>query len=51
MDGGKSMSRIKWATTSSHFFTLPFDVSLSEQMRNREEWRLIVQEARAHPEL
>jgi hypothetical protein len=36
---------------SPHFFTLPFDVSSAEQMKNMEEWRLIVQEAKAHPEL
>jgi hypothetical protein len=36
---------------SSHFFILPFDASSSEQMRNREKWRLIIQEAKAHPEL
>jgi hypothetical protein len=35
----------------SHFFTLPFDFTLSEQLKNREEWRLTVQEAKAHPEL
>jgi hypothetical protein len=34
----------------SHFFILPFDTSLSEQM-NRENSRLIIQEAKAHPEL
>jgi hypothetical protein len=36
---------------SSHFFILPFDVSSSEQMKNREKWRLIIKEAKAHPEL
>jgi hypothetical protein len=36
---------------SSHFFILPFDASLSEQMKNREKWGLIIQEAKAHPEL
>jgi hypothetical protein len=25
--------------------------SSSEQMKNREKWRLIIQEAKAHPEL
>jgi hypothetical protein len=37
--------------SSSHFFILPFDASLSEQMMNREKWRLIIQEVKAHPEL
>jgi hypothetical protein len=37
--------------SSSHFFILTFDASSSEQMRNREKWRLIIQEAKAHPEL
>jgi hypothetical protein len=46
----------KWATTSSihillTFFILPFDVSSSEQMKNREKWRQIIQEAKVHPEL
>jgi hypothetical protein len=36
---------------SSHFFVLPFAASSSEQMKNREKWRLIIQEAKAHPEL
>jgi hypothetical protein len=36
---------------SSHFFILPLDASSSEQMKNREEWRLIIQENKAHPEL
>jgi hypothetical protein len=36
---------------SSHFFILPFDASSSEQMKNREKWRLLIQEAKAHPEL
>jgi hypothetical protein len=36
---------------SSHFFILPFNVSSSEQMKNKEKWRLIIQEAKAHPEL
>jgi hypothetical protein len=36
---------------SSHFFILQSDASLSEQMKNKEEWRLIIQEAKAHPEL
>jgi hypothetical protein len=36
---------------SSHFFILPFDASSSEQMKNKEKWRLIIQEAKAHPEL
>jgi hypothetical protein len=36
---------------SSHFFILPFDASSSEQMKKREEWRLIILEAKAHPEL
>jgi hypothetical protein len=35
----------------SHFFIPPFDASSSEQMKNREKWRLIIQEAKAHPEL
>jgi hypothetical protein len=33
---------------SSHFFILPLDASSSEQMK---KWRLIIQEAKAHPEL
>jgi hypothetical protein len=45
----------KWATTSSihilHFFVLPLDASSSEQMKNREKRRLIIQEVKAHPEL
>jgi hypothetical protein len=36
---------------SSHFFILPFDASSSEEMKNREKWMLIIQEAKAHPEL
>jgi hypothetical protein len=36
---------------SSHVFILPFDASSSEQIKNREKWRLIIQEAKAHPEL
>jgi hypothetical protein len=36
---------------SSHFFILQFDTSSSEQMKNREKWRLIIQEAKARPEL
>jgi hypothetical protein len=36
---------------SSHFFVLPLDASSSEQMKNREKWRLIIQEAKARPEL
>jgi ribosomal protein S10 len=36
---------------SSHFFILPFYASSSEQMKNKEKWRLIIQEAKAHPEL
>jgi hypothetical protein len=35
----------------SHFFILPFEASSSEKMKNREKWRLIIQEAKAHPEL
>jgi hypothetical protein len=35
---------------SSHFFILSFDGSSSEQMKKREKWRLIIQEAKAHPE-
>jgi hypothetical protein len=35
---------------SFRFFSLPFDASSSEQM-NGEKWGLIVQEAKAHPEL
>jgi hypothetical protein len=54
MDGmnGKSGEN-KWATTSSiHIiFTYSFYHSSSEQMKNREKWRLIIQEAKAHPEL
>jgi hypothetical protein len=38
-------------TYSSHFFILPFDASSSEQIENTEKWRLIVKEAKAHPEL
>jgi hypothetical protein len=33
---------------SSHFFILPLDASSSEQMK---KWRLIIQEAKDHPEL
>jgi hypothetical protein len=36
---------------SSHFFVLPFDASSSEQMKTREKWKLIIQEAKAHAEL
>jgi hypothetical protein len=36
---------------SSHFFILSFEASSSEQMKNREKWRLIIQEAKAHHEL
>jgi hypothetical protein len=36
---------------SSHFFILPFDASSPEQMKKREKRRLIIQEAKAHPEL
>jgi hypothetical protein len=38
-------------STFFHFFILPFDTSSSEQMKNREKWRVIIQEAKAHPEL
>jgi hypothetical protein len=31
---------------SSHFFILAFDVSSSEQMKNREKWRLIIHEVK-----
>jgi hypothetical protein len=50
------ISENKWATTSSihilltssfYHSTLP----LSEQMKHREKWRLIIQEAKAHLEL
>jgi hypothetical protein len=51
MDGmnGK-ISENKWATTSSiHILlTSSFDASSSEQMKNREKWRQIIQEAKAH---
>jgi hypothetical protein len=30
----------------SHFFILLFDVSSSEQMKKREKWKLIIQEAK-----
>jgi hypothetical protein len=43
MDGG--------AQQSESFFTLPFNISSCEQMKKGDEWRLIVQEAKAHPEL
>jgi hypothetical protein len=33
---------------SFHFFIIPLDASSSEQMK---KWRLIIQEAKAHPEL
>jgi hypothetical protein len=36
---------------SSQFFILPFDASSSEQLKNREKWRLIIQEAITHHEL
>jgi hypothetical protein len=36
---------------SSYFFILPFDASSSEQMKNGKKCRLIIQEAKAHPEL
>jgi hypothetical protein len=36
---------------SCHFFILPFEASSSEQVKNREKWRLITQEAKVHPEL
>jgi hypothetical protein len=45
------MGRELFHSHSSHFFILPFDVLSSEQMENREKWRLIIQEAKAHPEL
>jgi hypothetical protein len=35
----------------SHFFILPFNASSSGQMKNGEKLRLIIQEAKAHPEL
>jgi hypothetical protein len=42
-------------TSSIHIFLTSsfyhFDASSYEQMRNREKWRLIIQEAKAHPEL
>jgi hypothetical protein len=54
MDGmnGKSatIGHYLFRPHSSHFI-LPFDASTSEQMKNRVEWRLIIQEAKAHPEL
>jgi hypothetical protein len=36
---------------SSHFFVIPLDASPSQQMKNREERRLIIQETKVHPEL
>jgi hypothetical protein len=36
---------------SSHFFILPFNASSSEQIKNKEKRRMIIQEAKAHPEL
>jgi hypothetical protein len=36
---------------SSHFFILPIDTSSSEQMKNKEKWRLVIQEVKARPEL
>jgi hypothetical protein len=36
---------------SSHFFILQFDASSSEQIKKREKWKLIIQKAKAHPEL
>jgi hypothetical protein len=56
MDGmnGKSAQKVGhdlFHPHSSHFFILPFDASSSEQMMNREKWMLIIQEAKAHPEL
>jgi hypothetical protein len=52
MDGinGKSAKKVGhdlFHPHSSHFFIQPFDASSSEQMK----WRLIIQEANAHPEL
>jgi hypothetical protein len=56
MDGmnGKSAKKVGhnlFHPHSSTFFILLFAVSSSEQMKNREKWRLIIQEAKAHPEL
>jgi hypothetical protein len=52
MDGmnGNQRAEISGPTTTSHFFILPFDFSSPEQVKIREEWSLIVQEAKAHPE-
>jgi hypothetical protein len=54
MDGmnGKIIEN-KWATTSSiHILlTSSFYHSSSEQMKNREKLRLIIQEVKAHAEL
>jgi hypothetical protein len=56
MDGmnGKSAKITGPRPLPSIFFSLlhsTIDASSSEQMMNREKWRLIVQEAKAHPEL
>jgi hypothetical protein len=55
MDGMNGISQNKWATTSYiHFFSLLHSTIrrfISEQMKNREKWRLIIQEVKAHPEL
>jgi hypothetical protein len=56
MDGmnGKSAKVSGPQTLLSTFFSLLnsiIDASSSEQMKNREKWRLIIQEAKAHPEL
>jgi hypothetical protein len=56
MDGidGKSAKISRPRPLPSTFFSflhLPSDALSSEQMKNREKWRLIIQEAKAHPEL
>jgi hypothetical protein len=52
MDGmnGKSAKISGPRPLPSTFFSL-LQSSLSEQMKNREKWRLIILEAKAHPEL
>jgi hypothetical protein len=49
MDGinGKSAKKIGHDLLNPHssHFILPFDASSSEQMKNRENWKLIIQEA------
>jgi hypothetical protein len=46
ISGPRPLPSTRFSILNSQFY-----VSLSEEVENRKEWRLIVQEAKAHPEL